>query len=50
MAARLTYLDREQVPLDVQTLFDSMKKATGRVLNIFRLMAYHPLSVAALFA
>jgi alkylhydroperoxidase family enzyme len=50
MAARLTYLDREQVPPDVQTLFDSMKKATGRVLNIFRLMAYHPRSVAPFVA
>jgi len=39
MAARLPYLDREQVPPDVQAVYDKMKKATGRVLNTFRLMA-----------
>src|SRR2546422_9184152 len=33
MAARLPYLDREQVPPDVQAVYDKMKKATGRVLN-----------------
>src|SRR5439155_9501964 len=38
MAARLPYLDREQVPPDVQAVYDKMKKATGRVLNTFRLM------------
>src|SRR5206468_11726238 len=46
MAARLPYLDREQVPPDVQTVYDTMKKATGRVLNTFRLMAHHARSVA----
>ena len=35
MAARLPYLDREQVPPDVQAVYDMMKKATGRVLNTF---------------
>ena len=42
MAARLPYLDREQVPPDVQAVYDRMKKATGRVLNTFRLMAHQP--------
>src|SRR2546427_1991234 len=46
MAARLPYLDREQVPPDVQAVYDTMKKATGRVLNTFRLMAHHASSVA----
>src|SRR2546425_8859788 len=46
MAARLPYLDREQVPPDVQAVYDKMKKATGRVLNTFRLMAHHASSVA----
>src|SRR5437879_2610275 len=46
MAARLPYLDREQVPPDVQAVYDKMKKATGRVLNTFRLMAHHARSVA----
>jgi alkylhydroperoxidase family enzyme len=50
MAARLPYLDREQVPPDVQTVYDNMKKASGRVLNIFRLMAHHARSVAPFVA
>ena len=33
MAARLPYLDREQVPLDVQAVYDTMKKATRSVPN-----------------
>src|SRR2546427_4845163 len=50
MAARLPYLDREQVPPDVQAVYDKMKKATGRVLNTFRLMAHHARSVAPIVA
>ena len=50
MAARLPYLDREQVPPDVQAVYDNMKKATGRVLNTFRLMAHHARSVAPFVA
>jgi alkylhydroperoxidase family enzyme len=50
MAARLPYLDREQVPPDVQAVYDKMKKATGRVLNTFRLMAHHAHSVAPVVA
>ena len=50
MAARLPYLDREQVPPDVQAVYDKMKKATGRVLNTFRLMAHHARSVAPVVA
>ncbi|HEV8662660.1 MAG TPA: hypothetical protein VGT06_05935 [Candidatus Methylomirabilis sp.] len=45
MAARLPYLDRNQVPADVQTVYDNLQKATGRVLNIFRLMAHHAKSL-----
>src|SRR5881296_1323296 len=50
MAARLPYLDREQVPPDVQAVYDKMKKARGRVLNTFRLMAHHARSVAPVVA
>jgi alkylhydroperoxidase family enzyme len=50
MAARLPYLDREQVPPDVQAVYDKMKKATGRVLNTFRLMAHHARSVPPVVA
>ena len=50
MAARLPYLDREQVPPDVQAVYDKMKKARGRVLNTFRLKAHHARSVAPVVA
>lgn len=45
MAARLSYLERAQVPPDVQTVYDNAQKATGRVLNIFKLMAHHARSL-----
>jgi len=45
MAARLPYLERDQVPADVQTVYDNLQKATGRVLNIFKLMAHHAKSL-----
>ncbi len=45
MAARLPYLERDQVPPDIQTLYDTVEKGTGRVLNIFKLMAYHARSL-----
>jgi alkylhydroperoxidase family enzyme len=50
MAARLPYLDREQVPPDVQAVYDALTKRTGRVLNFFRLMAHHARSVAPFVA
>ncbi len=45
MAARLPYLQREQVPTDVQTVYDDVQKATGRVPNMFKLMAHHAKSL-----
>lgn len=47
MAARLPYLERAQVPADIQAVYDSVQKTTGRVLNIFKLMAHHPRSLPA---
>src|SRR5260370_33312449 len=41
MAARLPYLDRAQVPSEIQSLYDTLQAGSGRVLNIFRLMARH---------
>ncbi|MBI3076575.1 MAG: hypothetical protein HYY85_06260 [Deltaproteobacteria bacterium] len=41
MAARLPYLERDEVPAAVQAVYDSLQKATGRVGNIFKLMAHH---------
>jgi len=49
LAARLPYLDREQVPPDVQAVFDDLHRASGRVLNIYRLMAHHARSLPGFF-
>ncbi len=49
MAARLRYLERDQVPADVQTVYDNVHKATGRVSNMFKLMAYHARSLPPFF-
>jgi uncharacterized peroxidase-related enzyme len=45
MPARVPYLDREQVPAEVQTVYDGLQKASGRVLNFYRLMAHHARSL-----
>lgn len=45
MAARLPYVERDQAPPGVQTLYDTLQQAAGRVLNIFKLMAHHPKSL-----
>lgn len=50
MAARLPYLDREQVGPEIQSVFDTLQRASGRVLNIYRLMAHHARSVAPFLA
>ncbi|HET9853584.1 MAG TPA: carboxymuconolactone decarboxylase family protein [Methylomirabilota bacterium] len=50
MAARLPYLDRTQVGPEAQSVFDALQKASGRVLNFYRLMAHHARSVAPFLA
>ena len=45
MSARLPYLEREQAPAELHALYDSLRKASGRVLNIFKLMAHHARSL-----
>ncbi len=50
MAARVPYLDRAQVGPEIQSIFDTLQKASGRVLNFFRLMAHHPRSVGPFLA
>ncbi len=50
MAARLPYLDRAQVGPELQSVFDTLQKASGRVLNFYRLMAHHARSVAPFVA
>jgi AhpD family alkylhydroperoxidase len=47
MAARLPYLDRDQVPAEIQEIYDGLRQASGRVLNIYRLMAHHARSLPA---
>jgi AhpD family alkylhydroperoxidase len=50
MAARLPYLDRTQVEPEIQSLYDTLRKASGRVLNIYRLMAHHARSLPPFLA
>jgi alkylhydroperoxidase family enzyme len=45
MSARLPYV--EAPPPELAPVYDDMKKATGRVLNITKLMAHHPPTVTA---
>jgi uncharacterized peroxidase-related enzyme len=45
MAARLPYLDRSQVGPEVQSVYDRLQQATGRVLNFYRLLAHHARSL-----
>ena len=45
MAARLPYVEREQVPAEVQGTYDRVAKGGGRGLNFYRLMAHHARSV-----
>jgi AhpD family alkylhydroperoxidase len=50
MAARLPYLDRTQVEPAIQAIYDTLQTASGRVLNIYRLMAHHARSLPAFLA
>jgi alkylhydroperoxidase family enzyme len=45
MPARLPYLERDEVTPEAQTAYDGLQKASGRVLNIFKLMAHHARSL-----
>lgn len=45
MAARLPYVEREQMPTEVQATYDRASKGGGRGLNVYRLMAHHAPSV-----
>jgi AhpD family alkylhydroperoxidase len=50
MAARVPYLDRTQVEPEIQSVYDTLQKASGRVLNIYRLMAHHARSLPPFLA
>jgi 4-carboxymuconolactone decarboxylase len=45
VAARLPYVEREQMPTEVQATYDRASKGGGRGLNVYRLMAHHAPSV-----
>jgi AhpD family alkylhydroperoxidase len=45
VAARLPYVEREQVLPEVQATYDRVAKGDGRGLNFYRLMAHHARSV-----
>jgi len=45
MGPRLPYLERNQAPPEVQTVYDTLMRTVGRVGNFFKLMAYHPKSL-----
>jgi AhpD family alkylhydroperoxidase len=45
MAARVPYLERDQAAPEAQSVYDALQKATGRVLNFYRLMAHHARSL-----
>ena len=44
--ARLPYVEREQASEPVQRAYDALQKASGRVLNFYRLMAHLPASLS----
>jgi len=41
--ARLPYVTREQLPASESSLFDEIEAQFGRLNNIFRMLAHHPL-------
>jgi alkylhydroperoxidase family enzyme len=48
VSARLPYVDPP--PAELAPAYDALKQATGRVLNIFKLMAHHGPSLAPFLA
>lgn len=45
MAARLPYLERDQVPGEVQAVYENLQKGRGVVPNLYKLMAHHAKSL-----
>jgi alkylhydroperoxidase family enzyme len=45
MSARLPYVDAP--PAELAPVYEEMTKATGRVLNLYKLMAHHGPTLAA---
>jgi alkylhydroperoxidase family enzyme len=40
--ARVPYLEQDQLPPDLQSVYDATQKAIGRVPNFHKLLAYSP--------
>ena len=40
--ARIPYLNRDELPKDVQAYFDTLAKSDGKDMNLHRVMAYRP--------
>jgi alkylhydroperoxidase family enzyme len=40
--ARVPYLERDQVPVDLQAVYDTTQKAIGRVPNFHKVLAHFP--------
>jgi alkylhydroperoxidase family enzyme len=40
--ARVPYLERDQVPADLQTVYDATERAIGRVPNFHNVLAHFP--------
>ncbi len=43
--ARISYLEKDKAPDEVKRIYDQLESATGRVLNIFKIMAHSPKSL-----
>ncbi|MFQ5924196.1 MAG: hypothetical protein ACE5M4_15265 [Anaerolineales bacterium] len=40
--ARVPYVERDQIPADLEAVYDATQKAMGRVPNFYKLLAHSP--------
>ncbi|MFQ5898447.1 MAG: carboxymuconolactone decarboxylase family protein [Candidatus Methylomirabilia bacterium] len=40
--ARVPYLERDEIPAELQTVYEATQKAVGRVPNFYKLLAHAP--------
>lgn len=40
--ARVPYLERDQIPAELQTVYDATQKAIGRIPNLHKVLAHSP--------
>lgn len=48
--ARVPYLERDQVPPDLQSVYDNTQKAIGRVPNFHKVLAHSPKALTGYLA